>query len=102
MTNEESANAVKPEYPRNEEVMWKVPRDGRQHIDHVLLAEAKKRFAPQLADNEQATPVGQTSIIEHHAHEIDGRMVDPVAENVTIYAQLFTVEEKDPGTSSEE
>ncbi|MEO3935109.1 hypothetical protein WMO79_20120 [Micrococcaceae bacterium Sec7.4] len=102
MTNEESTKAEEPEYPRNEEVMWKVPRDGRQHIDHVLLAEAKKRFAPQLADNEQATPVGQTSIIEHHAHEIDGRMVDPVAENVTIYAQLFTVEAKDPGTSSEE
>jgi len=100
MTTEQAANVEKSEYPRNEEVMWVVPRDGRKHIDTLLLAEAKKRVAPRVAENEKITPVGPTSIIEHFAHEINGRLVDPQVEPVTIYAQMFSVEAKDPKPTS--
>jgi hypothetical protein len=102
MTTEEAANVDEPEYPRNVEVMWVVPRDGRKHVDTTLLAEARKLVAPQLTDDEKATPVGPTSIIEHFAHEVNGRLVDPKVEPVTIYAQLFTVEAKDSKPSSKE
>lgn len=99
MTSVKSANE-KPTYPRNEEIMWTAPKDGRRHIDTELIAEARKRVASRLTANERATPEGPTAIIEHFAHEIEGKLVDPRRDNVTIYSQLFIVEEKEPDLSS--
>ena len=96
MTSENAENSETSTYPRRQEVMWKVPNVRVVNVDSVLLAEARTRIAPLRAENEKATPEDRTAINEHFAWEIDGRLVDPKAENVTLYSQWFSIELKDP------
>lgn len=102
MINKESAKLDQPNYPRHQEVLWVVPNDGRRHVDVLLLTEAKKRVTPLLAENEEVvSSVGPTSIIEQFKTKVGDRVVDPVAENVTVYSHLFTIDLMKPEIAPE-
>lgn len=90
MTNVEYPRFEQPPYPRTEVVTWLRANDTRP-VDTELVKKAKELVKPFVADNEVILETGGLSGNAKMKTEVNGRMVDPVAEDVTIWSCLFTI-----------
>jgi hypothetical protein len=91
MTNVEHARFEQPPYPRTQSVSWRRSNDTSRPVDTELQTKAKELVQQHLRENEVILDVGQLSGNSHMPADVNGRLVDPVAEKVTIWSCLFTI-----------
>lgn len=75
---------------------WTRPNDGAPYTQDDLLARAREIAETTKNVNQKIVYVGDTSQNTKIPDMVDGRMVNPIAENVIICSAIVDLEEVEP------
>lgn len=80
---------------------WTRPNDGAPYTEADLLARAREIAETAKSANQKIVYVGNTAQNTQIPDLVNGRMVNPVAENVIICSAIVDLEEVEPESAPE-